>query len=246
MSGYGVETILGEKYFPERKIVLTVIEFEGEEDFAAEPVSIFSKHNVRMLSSVIQSHPDRGAVRASLFLDLTEASIGKEDLIHLLRSLPHVKRIEVVDIPFTHGEARLVAFTLKEIHDLFSMLRELDGAGIAIIYHMGFRAGEALARRLSDVFRDNRRKLEYLLLYYESLGHGRFRLKSYMEGTYCRVLAWELSECMGVKSGSPNSHLFRGLLAGFLSNIWEGEVQVLETRCIAIGDPYCEFEARKV
>ena len=87
------------------------------------------------------------------------------------------------------------------------------------------------------------RALEYLLLYHESLGHGRFELEKYVDRAYCRMVARELVECLGVSSEKPNSQLFRGLLAGFLSRLWGEEVKVVESKCIAKGDPYCEFEA---
>ena len=234
----------GGRYFPERKVVLISVELDDKGDYALEPVKLFSKYGVKMLSCIVQSHPDRGAVHASLFLDLTEASIDKNALIVELKALPHVKNIELLDLPFAHGEARLVLFTLEEMHNLFKVLRKLGAGGLAIIYHMGFKAGEAIATKLSGYFEDGKKALEYLLLYYESLGHGRFRMKSYVDGVYCRVVARELLECIDVSSGEPNSQLLRGILAGFLSKLWGREVKVVETKCIAKGDPCCEFEAK--
>ena len=236
--------VLRERYFPERKVVLLSVEFEDYGDYALEPVKLFSKYRVKMLSCVVQSHPDRGAIHASLFLDLTDSSIDKFDLLRELKSLRHVKNIELLDLPFTHGEARLVVFTLEEMHDLFKVLRELGGGGLAIMYHMGFRAGEAIAARLSGYFENGKKALEYLLLYYESLGHGRFKLKSYIDGVYCRIVVRELVECIDVNSDKPNSQIFRGMLAGFLSKLWGREVKVVEMKCIAKGDPCCEFEAK--
>jgi len=240
----GGGAMLRERYFPERKVVLISFELEDESDYALEPVKLFSKYGVKMLSCIVQSHPDRGAIHASLFLDLTDSNIDKSDLLRELKALRHVKNIELLDLPFTHGEARLVVFTLEEMHNLFKVLRELGGGGLAIMYHMGFRAGEAIATKLSGYFENNKKALEYLLLYYESLGHGRFKLESYIDGVYCRIVARELLECIDVSSGEPNSQLFRGLLSGFLSKLWGREVKVVETRCIAKGDSCCEFEAR--
>ena len=232
------------RYFPERKVVLVSVELKDYGDYALESVKLFSKYGVKMLSCIVQSHPDRGAIHASLFLDLTDSSIDKSDLLRELKSLPYVKNIELLDLPFTHREARLVVFTLEEMHDLFKVLRELGGGGLAIMYHMGFRAGETIAAKLSGYFENNKKALEYLLLYYESLGHGRFKLESYIGGVYCRVVVRELLECIDVSSGEPNSQLFRGILAGFLSKLWGREVKVVETKCIAKGDPCCEFEAK--
>ncbi len=231
------------RYFPERRVVLVSLELEAVSDYALEPLRLFSRHGIRMLSCIVQSHPNRGSVHASLFLDLTDSSTDPAELLVELRAIPHVRRAELLDLPLTHGEARLVVFTLREVHSLFSMLRELGAGGEAIMYHMGLRAGEALAESLSRCFESGRRALEYLLLYHESLGHGRFELERYVDRAYCRVVVRELMECLGVGSERPNSQLFRGLLAGFLSKIWGEKVRVVESKCIARGDPYCEFEA---
>ena len=150
----------------------------------------------------------------------------------------------MIDLPWTHGEARLVSFTLAEMHHLLGMLRELGTGGEAIMYHMGYRAGAALAEKLTGYYETGRQALECLLLFHESLGRGRFRIREYREGEVCIVEARELVECIGVVSDRPTSHMFRGLLAGFLSKLWGVDVKVVETTCIATGDPYCEFLAR--
>lgn len=112
------------------------------------------------------------------------------------------------------------------------------------MYHMGFRAGATLAEKLASCYETGRQALEYLLLYYESLGHGRFKVIEYEERAKCRVEARELVECIGVVSDKPTSHMFRGLLAGFLSKLRGRDVKVVETTCIAMGDPCCEFLAQ--
>lgn len=244
MRGVATQSLIKKRYFPERRIVAVSVELEGITGYAIKPLTLFSKHGVRMLSCIMQSHPDRPSVHATLFLDLTESDLSPASLLSELRMIPHVKRIELIDLPFTHGEARLVVFTLEDMHRFFERLREIGPGGLAILYHMGFGAGEALAERLAKCFTDNKKALEYVLLYYESLGQGRFKLKSYVEGVRCRIEARELAECIGVTSNEPNSQLFRGLFAGLLSRLWKSDVEVVEVKCIAMGDPHCEFEAR--
>lgn len=49
-------------------------------------------------------------------------------------------------------------------------------------------------------------------------------------------------------TGKPEGHLVRGMIAGFVAAIWNVEmndVEAGETRCLAKGDPYCEFEIKK-
>ena len=42
-------------------------------------------------------------------------------------------------------------------------------------------------------------------------------------------------------SKEPSSHMFRGMLAGVIEEIANRQVISLEEKCIAKGDPYCQF-----
>lgn len=135
-------------------------------------------------------------------------------------------------------------FTLEEIQNLFDMLRELGSGGKAILFNMGYKAGYDLANRIVKFFESSGRALEYTLLYHESLGHGRFEILRYIDKVECWIRADELSECIGVKAEEPNSHLFRGILSGILSRLWNSKVSVEEVKCVAKGDDYCEFRVK--
>jgi len=241
----GDEALISRKYFPERKIVMVSAEVHGdvvENMFAV--LKFLSKHGIRAFSTILQAHPDGAFVKFTSFLDLTEADITLGELAVVMKQLPKVKRLEIVSLPFTHGEARFVVFTLEQMNSLFKMLRELGSGGLAIMYHMGFEAGKSMAIRLKGHFRTNESTLRYILLYLESLGHGTFSIEEYNEGRNCRIIAHNLLECIDVRSDRPNSQLCRGILAGALSALWNKEIEAIETKCIAMGDPYCEFVIR--
>ena len=56
------------------------------------------------------------------------------------------------------------------------------------------------------------------------------------------VRIWDSMECeIGKGSETCFSRWTRGLIAGFASKYFGKKVTVVETRCIAKGDPYCEF-----
>ena len=52
----------------------------------------------------------------------------------------------------------------------------------------------------------------------------------------------ENCESFGIETGEPTCHFTTGFLNGFFSTIKNQHVK--ETRCIAMGDPYCEWEFR--
>lgn len=235
---------LEEEYSPERRVVVLSVELAEEIGYAAKFTKFLQDHGVSPLSYIVQAHPGRGSVHATIFLDVTESKLPIGPLLDAIRRVEYVKRAELIDIPLTHGEARLVAFTIRDLNALFKMLHDdLGAAGRAIMYHMGHRAGSLLATRVKSVFPSRVRALNYMLLYYESMGLGRFRLEEYIDGRSCRVLASELVECTEVPKEGPCSFLFRGMLAGFLTTLWGKRVEVTEIRCVPLNRVTCEYEA---
>jgi predicted hydrocarbon binding protein len=52
-------------------------------------------------------------------------------------------------------------------------------------------------------------------------------------------------ECEGQRTDKPNSQWIRGHLVGGASEALGVKMDCRETRCMAMGDPYCEFELHK-
>jgi predicted hydrocarbon binding protein len=47
------------------------------------------------------------------------------------------------------------------------------------------------------------------------------------------------------KSAKPVDHIFRGMIAGGESMAFDADVEAIETKCVAQGNPYCEFVAKR-
>jgi len=52
-------------------------------------------------------------------------------------------------------------------------------------------------------------------------------------------------ECQGKHTHKPNSQWIRGHLMGGATAALDVQMQCEERKCIAMGDPYCEFELSK-
>ena len=55
------------------------------------------------------------------------------------------------------------------------------------------------------------------------------------------VLITQSFEAKARKTEQPSCHFFRGFLAGFLSELFKKAITVVEEKCAAKGDKYCEF-----
>jgi predicted hydrocarbon binding protein len=160
-------------------------------------------------------------------------------------NIPHVKRVMVLEAPLVWEEAILLAFPLGEMCSIFSMFGELGSGGEALAYHMGFKAGERLHERMVSQYMDSKEILEHFLMFNEGLGRGSFKIKEYEEGKYCTIQVKDfLLEYLGTSEARIGNSLFRGLLAGLFTKLWNTQVKIEETKCITKGEPYCEFHIK--
>ena len=139
---------------------------------------------------------------------------------------------------------RMVMMRCRYLNATFERMKEMFGSGgDAIVFDEGFtsgnEAGKDFARALGKEFTQSH--LRELLMVYQSVGW--FRLEDVQvrkDGTIV-LRAAENFECEGAKSEKPHSHFVRGHLAGAASAIKGAKMSCEETKCVAMGDPTCEF-----
>ena len=235
-------------YFPGRRIAALTLLLEASPNYAVKPLEALTSLKAALLSAVAQAHPDGRRIRVTAFIDLTDTQARLSDVMEALRRVEGVVRVEGMELPFTHGEAKLITFPLQDVHNLFTNIKLGWGSGgMALLYHIGMAMGSSLMDRLKDLYESNEDALRHALLYVEALGHGLFELSEYRDGSKCVVAAEELFECISPERGAEGSHFFRGMLAGFLSRLWgvdAARIEVEEVRCMGRGDDKCVFEAK--
>lgn len=130
---------------------------------------------------------------------------------------------------------------------LFGVIREeLGPSASAIFYHIGLRAGRDAFKSHVRILKGRKDTASLVRLgeaLWRTVGFGRLEIVL-VDTQKGRAVArvYDNFECEMFKgSGEPQGYLTRGLLEGWFEGILGPELKSEETKCIAMGDPYCEF-----
>ncbi|GBC69650.1 hypothetical protein HRbin01_01352 [archaeon HR01] len=255
--GGGGESIGHAAFCPGRDITIFNLRISNKPGSLYQVLNVFKNRslNIVHLSSLRCQCLPEDFTDVAVFTDFTGLSITVEELLEELRCLDVV--VEVVALrPELPGLAvNMAAFPLellgyraivlrKPVYMglFYGMRKRLGSAGDALIYHVGLEAGRGLG---ADIIRMGYADRLPIALKLIEIIHGRAVLEFVeykpREGRYV-VRAYHLFECEDVESPSqPNSSFYRGFLAGIMESVMGIEMSVTETKCIAVGDEYCEF-----
>lgn len=188
--------------------------------------------------------------------DITPEALGS-----LLRKIPGVTDAHVeggidgllIDTSYplqiTRGSQALV-LDRQQLAGMVDEVREKFGSGGAVLlYDQGLSLGrESWNEFLKLVGRKFAvEHLSYLGNWHSARGMGRMEVVDFdLERVAAKIRVADSFECVGHTTPTPYSQLLRGLIAGFLSALWESPVTCRETRCVAMGEPACEFEIERV
>ncbi|MBO3800342.1 MAG: 4-vinyl reductase [Candidatus Brockarchaeota archaeon] len=160
--------------------------------------------------------------------------------------------VDTYHFPLTVGNTRIVIFSPPILEGLVKGFRNSFGKSIvqAILWNQGKEAGKITAKMYKEDFgiskaRDalemlKARALMFGWTYMELLTFNEVKRKAVI-----RLLEnWECDIFKG--SNEPQNHFMRGILAGFFECLFGRVFNVTEVKCIAKGDPYCEFIVEKM
>lgn len=164
-----------------------------------------------------------------------ELAEGKDGIVVDKRHYP---------LRFNSGQQAL-AFRREDVVDMFSRIRKIFGSGAnLVIYEMGVASGESDAKALLEsmghnLVKDNLLDLVYM---YAAEGWALPEVVDFsLEPLRATIRFRDSFECVHMKSPVPNSLYLRGHLVGLTAVIFGKKTKVVETKCAAKGDPYCEF-----
>jgi predicted hydrocarbon binding protein len=222
-----------------------------------------SKGVVSRFIQVSMAKPSEKLAKTIVFLDFSNASIKPEEALRLVRRQPFVKNAYLITpnskgilydnyfFPLVVGGKRAVIFRRRVYESLFKGIRERFGtAGEAMLYYQGFTIGQRMrqAYREEHGLKNPKELTELLMIDAKTLGWGILEFAEInLEEGEAQIRVYQSFECeIGKGSEAPYGHFIRGILAGFFTDIFGEEAKAVETKCIAKGDPYCEYTIKRV
>jgi predicted hydrocarbon binding protein len=201
---------------------------------------------------------DNPTITAIGFLDFSHSKVSPEELLNLLRSQKFIKSAHIINpssngmiydsyfFPITLGSERVVIFRKCVYEALFNGIRRKFGsAGEAMLYYQGFSIGFEIYDEYAKIAKSEKLEdlIEVATAVNMTLGWGIVdKVRVNIEKGTAKFRMYHNFECeLGENNGKPYSQFYRGAIAGLFTRFFGKEVEVKETKCIAKGDPYCEF-----
>ncbi|MBX5321644.1 MAG: hypothetical protein QHH12_03135 [Candidatus Bathyarchaeota archaeon] len=201
-------------------------------------------------------------VNAIAFLDFTNSKASPEEALEiLLNSYNFIKSAKIIKpcgnsvifdnyfFPLTVANERAVIFRKSVYEALFTGVREKFGsAGEAMLYYQGFSIGFEIYEQYVKIAKSERIEdlIEVAKAINMTLGWGiADDVNIDVKKGHAKLRIYQSFECeLGKDEEKPYSQFYRGAIAGIFTRFFGKDVKVEETKCIAKGDPYCEFEVR--
>ena len=229
----------------------------------AEITSLFARYNLNIISiNFTPSVRKEEDIPLFFTIDFTNSTMKLENIVSKLKSLekvsdawavkPYIRGSLLVDeihFPIIDNTGSRLLILCEENMKLFvvGMRERFGNVGLTLLYFQGEITGKILAERYMDLGLKNLEDgLTFLLLNSFSLGRYRGEIIEFsIERRRIIIRLYDSWECVTAKKygiEGPASHFERGIFAGFIKRYLNTEVTVIETKCLASGDPYCEFD----
>lgn len=246
---------------PGRKIYGVLVEADLAAGILKEIAELALRHHV-LIPMLHYSSTEDGVVGLG-FVDLTGSDASPEKLAERLRCIKGVRNVQIIHptvegFAVHHLSARLMASGERAVimrkpgyMGLIAGVREQFGeAGEAFLYQVGFEAGlrygrahRELAAKLSITD-----PIEVLCKITgplcPSFGLGLFEVvEANLNPPEAIIRIHDSFECELIAGAKrPYSQLLRGMIAGIHTELFGRVMEAKEQKCIAKGDPYCEFK----
>jgi hypothetical protein len=200
--------------------------------------------------------------KAVVFIDFSHSELSPEEAEKILKNQKFVKSVKLINpiankfvgdtyyFPLMIMDERALIFR-KEIYEgIFKGVRSQFGtAGEAFLYYIGFEIGKRAY--LSYTKLSGTEDFEALIATAKAvnLTLGWSVVKDAKINEKAKTATITLSEnfeCdLARDYGKAYSQFYRGAIAGIFTKHFKSEMKAEETKCIAKGDPYCQFKVSR-
>ena len=252
------QDILAVRIEPERRFVEFYIEVPYLPGRLARALQIMARFNVTIANICGYSTREKGI--DFILADFSESKASPEEVARALREDPELRAIrveyfepehkgifyEALGFPLTIDSGRIPVIIVSRMMMLGMLrsIRETFGTGgDVIIYRQAFEGASRIARYFQErlPMLSPKKLFKWHLDVLFSVGWGVFHLLEESENVLV-VRAEDLFESSESLAPLRAGCIFtRGYLAGMASTYFEREVEVYETKCKALGEPFCEF-----
>jgi predicted hydrocarbon binding protein len=154
---------------------------------------------------------------------------------------------------FGENPQRMVLIASEAFVRMMEALKVFGTGALTMFYMMGQEKGRYDVLKEIAVLRQHgtsftkRQLLENIVHHTRATGWGASRIQKCDENRRALTISVEnnpLVVALGtsVKSDRPNCHYLRGYWVGAASEVLEGKMSCAETKCMGMGDAYCEFQ----
>jgi len=245
------------RYDQRKKYFIVSLHLENKPGALGNLANLLGIRGINILEGFFGGMSYESKATVSFFLESTNQQMDEGFLKDFLTSSVYVSDVEVktgsdgficdsLNFPVTwnNGE-RAVVMRVEGLRAMLDAVKSSDPReGEAAIYAQGFSFGKTAWEDLMSVHRPKSKDtLAEMLKIYIATGWGRIEL-SELNPVHrtARVRLSDGFECSGLSTGKPESHFISGHLAGAFSAYFGSDVKAVETKCIAKGDPHCEFD----
>jgi len=253
-------------FAPGRNLGILQVGVKNRPGSISKVTDVISRASVNVIQLMITnpSIEKTATVELLIFVDTTDAALDLEELTSQLKSIDVVEVVTMLKpqlpnfiadtsyFPTQMLGERFAIFRFPVLRALVETIRKMVGsAGVIALY----LEGQAMGRDLFDSYRTQFQEivagndLRIFELMGSAMGWARFEIiNANDENKTATVRAYDSWECgIGRKTvaGKNYAQLLRGLLAGFFTRHFQTEMVAVESKCVAAGDSYCEFNITK-
>ncbi len=244
-------------YEPKRKIFLVSLHLENKPGALGNLTNLLAVRGMNMLEGYFGGMSVGSKATVTFFVETTNERMDAAWLKEFVESSVYASDVKVkapvegflcdsLNFPLTWNNGDRAV--LMRTEGLRAMLEAVKSGnpetGRKSIYEQGFTYGKAAWENLTSTHMPTSKEgFSEILKIYSATGWGIVDLMDLdVKQSRAKVTMMEGFECVGVRTGKPESNYIRGHLAGAFSAFFGQDVSAHEKKCLSKGDSSCEFE----